>query len=411
MRVLSLAPTSFFNDYGCHVRIFEEARALQAAGHQVTILTYYKGNDVPGVEIVRTAPTPWRSNYEVGSSRHKFAFDVLLALKLWRELSRRRYDVIHGHLHEGALIGSVIGWLFGVPTAFDFQGSLTDEMLQHGFLRGSGPAYHFFFRLERVINRLPRLIFTSTRHAAQTLHKETRGRAIVQYLPDGVNHAAFRPDVLKLEERAALRERYGIAPGEFVVVFLGLLARHQGIQQIIEAAAWAKSAGHAVRWLVMGYPGVPNWQAVAHRAGVGQEVIFTGRVPYFDAPRMLALGDVAVAPKLSLSEGSGKILNYMAMGLPTVAFDTVAQREYLGSLGIYVPLGDSQGLGARVIELLNQPQRRRQLGEQLRQVAVRQFGWDRAAQVMIDGYHKLLARALPADAHTAVQPHQRRDRS
>ena len=77
MHILSLAPTSFFNDYGCHVRILEEARALQALGHTVTILTYYKGNDVPGIRIIRTAPTPWHRDYEVGSSRHKFAFDAL----------------------------------------------------------------------------------------------------------------------------------------------------------------------------------------------------------------------------------------------------------------------------------------------------------------------------------------------
>ena len=51
MRILSLAPTSFFNDYGCHVRIYEEARALQAAGHRVTVLTYFKGEDVPDLEI------------------------------------------------------------------------------------------------------------------------------------------------------------------------------------------------------------------------------------------------------------------------------------------------------------------------------------------------------------------------
>ena len=97
LRVLSLAPTSFFNDYGCHVRILEEARALQALGHEVTVVTYHKGKDVPGLPIVRTAPTPWRSEYEVGSSRHKFVFDVLLGWKLLQVLAGAARPAVSCH--------------------------------------------------------------------------------------------------------------------------------------------------------------------------------------------------------------------------------------------------------------------------------------------------------------------------
>ena len=48
-----LAPTPFFADRGCHVRIYEEARALQALGHRVTICTYHNGRDLPGFDIRR----------------------------------------------------------------------------------------------------------------------------------------------------------------------------------------------------------------------------------------------------------------------------------------------------------------------------------------------------------------------
>ena len=68
-----LAPTSFFGDYGCHVRILEEIRYLQRQGHQVTVCTYPQGHDLDGVDIRRCANIPWRADYEVGSSRHKIA--------------------------------------------------------------------------------------------------------------------------------------------------------------------------------------------------------------------------------------------------------------------------------------------------------------------------------------------------
>jgi len=75
LSILMIAPTSFFADYGCHVRILEEARALQRLGHRVTIVTYHNGNPVEGLDIRRSLPVPWRRDYEVGSSRHKIGFD------------------------------------------------------------------------------------------------------------------------------------------------------------------------------------------------------------------------------------------------------------------------------------------------------------------------------------------------
>ena len=59
LRILMIAPTSFFSDYGGHIRILEETRHLQAAGHKVAIVTYYKGSDMPGLDIRRTWPLPW----------------------------------------------------------------------------------------------------------------------------------------------------------------------------------------------------------------------------------------------------------------------------------------------------------------------------------------------------------------
>ena len=93
-----IAPTSFFNDYGGHIRILEEALALKARKHEVTIVTYYKGNDVPGLNIERAWPLPWRTDYEVGSSRHKLAFDVNLAARSIQIGRAIRPDIIHGHM-------------------------------------------------------------------------------------------------------------------------------------------------------------------------------------------------------------------------------------------------------------------------------------------------------------------------
>src|SRR5437763_16285999 len=78
-RILSIAPTSFFSDYGAHVRILEEIVHLQRRGHSITLCTYHTGNDVPGIDIRRSIDVPWKRGVMVGSSRHKLYFDAALA--------------------------------------------------------------------------------------------------------------------------------------------------------------------------------------------------------------------------------------------------------------------------------------------------------------------------------------------
>ncbi len=393
-RILMLAPTSFFLDYGCHVRILEEARALVERGQQVRIVTYYLGRDWPGLDIARSAPTPWHSDYEVGSSPHKIAFDVLLGWKALGEVLRWRPHLIHGHLHEGALIGRVLASVGRVPLVFDFQGSLTAEMVDHGFVQPDSQAHYWWRRLEERIVEMPDAIVASTIHGTELLARSFGRTEGVHALPDSVNLDYFCRDCLTPEERAAWRRELGIPPERQVVVYLGLLADYQGIPQLLEAAARLRAREYPVSFLVMGFPGEDRYRQRAYALGLTPaDIVFTGKIPYEDAPRYLALGDLAVAPKISATEGSGKILNYMAMGLPVVAYDTSVSREYLGSLGVYAaPLGDVPALAQALAFLIRNPAAAMLLGEQGRERARKHFSWERTGRKLMRIYQQLWDR-------------------
>lgn len=391
--ILMVAPTSFFLDYGCHVRILEEVRVLQQMGHHVTLITYFLGRDVPDLEIIRTRPTPWRADYEVGSSLHKLAFDVFLGWTGLKVILRRRFDLVHGHLHEGALIGYFLSRLQRIPLIADLQGSLTSEMVAHHFLKPDGYWYRWVRLLELRIVQLPDAIVTSSQLGASVIEREFNCHSRCVYpLPDCVNLDTFRPDVLTAEQIAERRLRLGIPSGRPVVVYLGLLADYQGTPLLIQAARLLKERGVEAHFLIMGFPGVEYYQELARTQGVSDRVTLTGKVPYEQAAAHLALGDIAVAPKLSATEGAGKILNYMAMALPTVAFDTPVSREYLGTLGAYAdPHGGAEALAQTIAELLSWPEeRRRERGTQLRARAARHFSWERLGLQLETIYHSLL---------------------
>jgi glycosyltransferase involved in cell wall biosynthesis len=392
LRILMIAPTSFFADYGCHVRILEEARALQRLGHRVTIVTYRNGRNLPDLDIRRTLPIPWRQHYEVGSSRHKLAFDALLGAKTLQILLTERFDVIHAHLHEGALIGLVLGRMFGLPVVFDFQGSLTEEMIDHRFLRRDGLFYAPLRRLETWIDHAVPLILTSSTNAERILVDEFGcNPARIRPLPDCVDLATFAPATeAEGAQRGAERQRLGIPADAAVIVYLGLLAPYQGTDLLLQAMQRIRAQRSDVYLLLMGFPGLELYRSAAEQLGVADRVIFTGRIPYEQAPVYLKLGDVAVAPKLSLTEGAGKLLNYMALGLPTVAFDTPVAREYLGPWGVYAERGSAESLADKLIRVLEDRAMQRHLGEQLRQRAADHYDWNHAARQVAGIYMEAL---------------------
>ncbi len=402
LRVLMVAPTSFFAHYGGHIRIMEEARALQALGCRVTIVTYYKGEDVPGLVIERTPPLPWHTEYEVGSSRHKIAFDAYLLAKTLQVGRRVRPDIVHGHMHEGTLIGGALARMLRVPLVFDFQGSLTGEMIDHGFVQPESAGHRFWRRIERWTCNLPQAILVSSLRARPLLEEQFGVPAEkIHPLPDCADLGHFDPGRYSQADRTAVRRQLGIPDGRTVVAYLGLLADYQGTPQLLQAAYNLKTSGEDIHFLIMGFPNVEHYLQMANDLDVQDYVTFTGRVDYItQAPAYLSAGDIAVSPKFSATEGSGKVLNYMAMAQPVVAFDTAVHREYLGESGVYVPRGDVPGLARAIADLAHDSERRRTLGMALQLRAAQRFSWQAAAARIQDVYYALTGAPRVKEALT-----------
>lgn len=396
LRILAVAPTSFFADYGCHVRILGQLRLLQQCGHQVHLCTYYSGGDVPGLTIRRTWALPWRRGLEIGSSPHRLVYDMLLGPLALRQALLLRPHLIHAYLHEGTLLAVPTSRLLSIPIVFDLQGSLTSEMVDHRFLRAGSWVHRSLRWLEGAINHWPAVITASSRNAAQLLQSDFRiAPSCIHVVWDGVDGTAFRPGLLSPGERKALLEKLGIPSHKRIVVYLGLLVEYQGITPLLQAAAYLRTREPDVHFLIMGFPQMRRYEQLAQRLGVADIVTFPGRIPYEMAPRYLAVGEVAVAPKLSATEGSGKLPNYMAMALPTVASDTPVSREYLGPAGCYVSPGDAEAVAGQIEALLDQREEARARGLRLRERALRLYSWKVVRRQLESAYSQALSAGAP----------------
>ncbi len=382
LRILAVAPTSFFADYGCHVRIWGHLNALMQRGHDIRLVTYPSGKERPPIRTVRPSLLR-RWPIQVGSSWKKIVLDLALAPLVWREALRFRPHLIYAFLHEGVALSLPLR-VRGLPILFDYQGSLTAEMMTHGFLSARSPSRVLWHALEAFLDRQADMVLTSTAHARAFL-VERRGlpKERVHILPDAVDPHMFRPrrpdDAPFLDRLAA---RLGLDRSRPVVAYLGLLAPYQGVDVLIEAFRMLVDQWtHGPRpfLLLMGFPFVDMYREKARKLGLAEHVRLTGPVPYDEAPHYLRLARVAVAPKRPVSEGAGKLLPYMATGLPVVATDTPAHRAYLEDEGYYAPPDDAFALAEALHHALTDPAAEER-GPRLRGRVLARYTWEHSAQ-------------------------------
>ncbi len=380
-----IAPTPFFADRGCHVRILGEVRALQRAGCDVTVCTYHHGRDVEGVRTARIPAVPGYRKLSAGPSNAKYVADPLLLLRSLAEARRQSPDVIHAHLHEGAFLGRGVRRLTGAPLVFDYQGSLTDELAAHGYVDPSSAAGRAFVRLERWIDWGADAIVASSGRATEALVRTGRARRVRTVL-DGVDTSEFVP--LSWTEREAVLARYGIPQDAVLALYVGVLADYQGIDLLLEHLPPVLEAQPDLHVLFAGYP-EEAYRKRGATLGLGERVRFPGRVPFEETRVLTGAADIGLTPKLSASEGNLKIYNYLACGLPVVAFDNPVNREILGELGVYAPTGDGPAFARALARLAREPDRRARLAELGRRRAESELSWDRAAGQLIALYDEI----------------------
>lgn len=135
-------------------------------------------------------------------------------------------------------------------------------------------------------------------------------------------------------------------------------------------------------------------QELVEKLGISHRVIFTGRLPVEKVAEKYREADIAVVP--SLFEGFGlPAAEAMASGLPVVSTDGGALPEVVGTDGksaILVPARSSSAIAEAVMQLINNPERRRAMGISARERALKLFTWENAAKEIVEIYKEEIAR-------------------
>jgi glycosyltransferase involved in cell wall biosynthesis len=340
--VLHIAPTPFFADRGCHIRIRNELEALTPWGYRLILCTYHHGRDLPGLDIRRIPRIPGYSKLDAGYSPFRFIADFLLFFLVFKTVWQERPSLLHGHLHEGALIGWVVKkCLFWrkLTLIMDMQGSLSGELAAYkAFGR---PLLALFKKIEKLICTLPDAFLCSSGQSLACLRQDFHVPAAKVHLledivPDSFFAALhFRPAVTLPQEKQ-------------IIIYTGSLVEGKGMPHVLEALRQLGQKRQDIFFLLIGYP-TAEVAAYARQHQVEKYCLLPGQINYAELPGWLAVAHLALEPKQGeAGEASGKLLHYMAAGLPVVCFDTPNNRQLLGETAYFAPDHTSHGFIAAI---------------------------------------------------------------
>lgn len=403
MKVLYLVPQSKAPDrIGAYTFLDEEIQALARHGVQAYVLSraVERDTDLGRVHMVSLSARSTQAS-RVRAARHmlwradglpvrSIRYPLRAYRGTWTEgvaadvVAAVGIDLVHSHFAwPQGMGGSFLRKLCGRPLVASLRGTdiLVDQTIRYG--RQANP---FFSRaLARLLRDADRTVYFSRYMRDHAVGLGARPEA-ARIIRKGVDVGHFAPTA----DRVGLRRSLGLPERPMVLTVAGLIAR-KGIDHLIGATARIAQQ-HDVTLVICGDgPDRAKLQAEAVTLGIGDRVVFAGRVARDVIPRYFAACDVFVLA--SVMEAAGNVLfEAMASGRPVVCTDSGGPGEYIvdGETGFVVPVGDQQALASRVGALLDDPDTADRMGAEGRRRTIDEFGYDRMVSDLLEVYREVL---------------------
>lgn len=377
-------------------RVWSEAKTMARAGCVVSVICPKGFNAqksyefVDGVHIHRHG-MPFEAKRASG---YPLEYGWALACEFflsWKVLFARGFDVIHACNPPDTifLIGGFFKFLFGKMFVFDHH-DINPELYMSKFGR-KDVFYKLLVLLERMTFRTADIsLATNESYRAIALSRGGMRDENVFVVRSG-------PDLKRIQilpPNPALRKGR-----RFLVGYVGVMGAQEGIDLLLESVKvivedFGRSDIHF--GLVGGGPALEEMKALAKTLGVQDYVTFTGRASDHDLFEMLNTADVCVNPdkadEMNDKSTMNKIMEYMALSKPIVQFDLTEGRVSAAEASLYARHNDTRDMASKIVELLDDPERRAAMGAFGRRRIERDLSWEHEAPKLIGAYAALISK-------------------
>jgi len=192
-------------------------------------------------------------------------------------------------------------------------------------------------------------------------------------------------------QKARARQEMQLAPEDGpVLLFAGRLAEQKRVLDLLKAVDILQHLHPRIRLLIAGDgPLKKELIAFAEAVDLKEKALFLGLRD--DMPRLYNAADIVVLP--SSYEGlPNVVMEAQLRGLPVVAAAAPGTTELVHhqKTGLTHPVGDSTELARLLDEIINNPEKAHALGQQGREMILRDFSVNLMADRFISLYQKLL---------------------
>jgi glycosyltransferase involved in cell wall biosynthesis len=374
-------------------RVWLECQTLRSAGWEVAVVCP-KGPADPsfavmeGVELYKYKPYSAKAGTCSFLAEYAYSFLATLFLAL-RAARKGRFDVVQACNPPDIFwpIGVLFRVVQGSRFVFDHH-DLCPELYKSRFPGGISAAHQGLLWLERRTARsADHVIATNGSYRSMDIERHGLHPAKVTVVRTG-------PDASRLKRGEAdpsLRRGR-----DHLVAYIGVMGPQDSVDVVLEVADLIvhQMGREDISFTLMGSGDCfEELVCLRDRLGLSGYVELTGRVPDSVVAAVLSTADLGISPdrKNPLNDVStmNKTMEYMAFGLPVVAFDLAETRVSAGEAGAYATPNEIPEMAKLVVELLDDDQRRLAMGKVARARVEGELAWQHQAERYLAVYQSL----------------------
>jgi glycosyltransferase involved in cell wall biosynthesis len=375
-------------------RVWLECKALIGAGYEVSVVCP-KGPKDPGYEVIDGVEIHKYRPYPGGAGKVGYIFEYLysfcatawLVAKVWR---RRRFHALQACNPPDIFwpLGVFFRRIGGTKFVFDHH-DLCPELFESRFPSGPRPAYIGLRWLERMtFAYADHVISTNESYRAKALERGSK-------LPGDVTVVRTGPDADRL--RAGDADDSMRRNRRYLVGYIGVMGPQDGVDIVLRAAdRIVHTLGrNDISFTLIGSGDCyEDLLALRDELELRDFVEFTGRAPDELVARILSTADIGLSPdpKNPLNDVStmNKTMEYMAYGLPLVAFDLVETRVSAAGAAVYAVPNEVEDYADKILHLLEDEALRKEMSVVGRARIDDELAWSHQRENYVGVYDGLL---------------------